>query len=561
MLTAILVERLGVIERAELELGPGSIVLTGETGAGKTLVVSAASLLLGARADRSLVRSGSEDAFVQGRFLIPREHPAAALLEARGVPLSSDADEVEVVVSRSISSDAKGNRTRVNGILTPLNLLAELGSYLVEIAGQNEHTQIGSPTQQRILLDRYAGTESLAERVAVSVQRSRAAAAHAEKLENEERSRVREADSLRHEIEEIQRAEVVEGELEHLEAQVKKLERAAELSGGLDRVEELLRGEGGVEEKLSEAESILGRVADIDPGLHELGERLSSSRVEIGDVAGDVVTAAPEGDPSALDQMRARIGLLRGLRRKYGEDEAAVLAHAARARQRIEELEDADARTAESRHEAEAAAQAAAAAASELTSRRSAAAPELARSVCARLAALAMPEAEFQVEISPCEIYEGGAENVIFKISANPGEQPTALRKVASGGELARIALALGLAATGRHARTMIFDEIDAGVGGAAAAEVGRSLAELAAAGTQVIVVTHLPQVAAFADEHHSVLKEVAGGRTRAVVRRIVGEERVTEVTRMLAGLPESERGRDHARELLELAGSGAPAG
>ena len=556
MLTELVVEGLGVIERAELALQPGCSVLTGETGAGKTLVVAGLGLLLGDRADRSIVREGATEGRVEGRWILPSTHPSVERLVAEGV-LADDGGEVEVVIHRTVAVDARSAKARVNGRLVTIKLLEEIAPALVEIAGQHQHQRIGNSAWQRHTLDRFAGTDvsALAEELRAVMRDLARAARTLEELETGERSRRREADILSYEIAEIETAAVVEGESTRLVEDAAKLENAETFALAFEQATESLRGEGGAEESLNRAMDALEGTVAKDPGAGPLLDRLRTSALDIADVAAELGARTTIPDPEALEEVRARIDQLSRLRRKYGDDEAQVLSYLERSRSRLLELASDDESIATLEKERNELTSRAGELAAQLRKHRDKAAPRLQDAVTRSLEELALAGARFEVVLEPTDLYEGGTERVSFLVSANPGEAPRPISKVASGGELSRISLALHLLVSDAAASTMVFDEVDAGVGGQAARSVGRALSKLGQRTTaQVLVVTHLPQVAAFADAHYRVSKAVGGERTRATVERVEGEERVAELSRMLAGLPESERAREHAQELLDMA-------
>lgn len=558
MLTDLVVSDLGVIDRAEVEFREGSTALTGETGAGKTLVVAALGLLLGERADRSMVRAGTARALVEGRWELSPEHPVVALLTEHGLLEDPLSEPVELLVSRSVDASGGSSRCRINGSLIPARLLGQICGELVEITGQHLHRWIGRPEWQRGLLDRFAGDESLAlaAQVAERVRQARATDRALAELHATERERTRELDVLRFEIDEIERARLSPGELERLRIEASRLDNAAELAGALGTASERLTAEGGVVGAIGEAERALAGAVELDPEVASLAERLEAARYELDDVAAELRARIAVPDESRLEEARARSAEITRLLRKYGTTEQEVLDYLASAKARLEELggkadESAslEARTAALWGEARDVAE-------RLSHSRRAAVDRLQKAVLARLSELAMPDADFVVQIDEHELSEGGAETITFLLSANPGEPPKPLTKAASGGELSRTALALQLVAADAGAtgvgRVMVFDEVDAGVGGEAARSVGACLAELGARGEdQVIVVTHLPQVASCTDHHLKVSKGADGGTTRASVLDLTPDERVEEISRMLAGLPESERAQEHARELL----------
>ena len=570
MLRELVVEGLGVIERAELELRGGCSTLTGETGAGKTLMVAALGLLLGGRSDRALVRQGAPEALIEGRFVVPSGHGAARVLAAHGIEEETSEGEIEIVVTRTVAGDGKGGRARVNGRLVTVAVLGELGAHLVEIAGQHESQGVGAPARQRALLDAFAGTSALASKLADAVGEAKRVRANLDALASSERERERELDLLRYEISEITKAELSEGEFARLAADADRLEHAESIALALGRAIEALDGERGAAETIGAALGEVSAAAEKDPALAEVTMRLEAASLEIADIRSDLGRGLVAPDPQALEETRARLDVIARLTRKYGDDEETaadarspeerVLGYLDRARKRVDELENAESSLGDLRAELDRLLDNAERLGEELTAIRTEAAPRLARALEEKLRELALPAARFEVALKPRELFEGGMETIEFRVAANPGESVRPVAKVASGGELSRIALGLHLLTSRRFegegsARTMVFDEVDAGVGGQAAQSVGRALADLArASGAQVLLVTHLPQVAAFADHHYRVLKESTNERATALVERVTGPERLDELSRMLAGMPESRRAREHAKELLETA-------
>lgn len=564
MLRELVVDGLGVIERAETELGPGSVALTGETGAGKTLVVAALGLLLGGRADRSLIRSGSPEARVEGLFVLPNDHSVVRTLIDHGVLEETHGEVVELLISRSIGLQASSSKARINGRLVTAGLLTELSGRLVEIAGQHEHQRLGAPAYQRAVLDSFAGhaTVELAGRLREVFRTTTALDKELEDLEMGERGRLRELDALRSEIEQIEGAAPTPGERARLMGEAERLEFAAAIAEGVDESLVVLRGEAGIEELAGRAEGLVRALSDHDPVMDGLADRIEATRHELADVAEELRGRAVGPDPHALEETRARLDELAKLRRRYGDTEEEILAHLETCRTRKETIEGMAFNAESLRERRDAARAESGRLAEELSAARSTAAPQLAAEVQRRMSSLALPEASFNVALEEQDLAEAGAERVSFLWAANPGESSRPVGKAASGGELSRLALALHLAVSMQEVTppTMVFDEVDAGVGGEAARAVGRALADLArSSGGQVVVVTHLPQVAAFADVHLKVEKSIEGSSTRASVSLIDGEERVAELSRMLAGLPGSETAQGHARELLDLASSEIP--
>jgi DNA repair protein RecN (Recombination protein N) len=529
MLVELAVRDLGVIEDLRLVLGAGMTVVTGETGAGKTLVVDAIELLVGGRADPILVRAGADEAWVEGRFTVPE-------------PVEGEEDEV--VLARAIPATGR-SRAYVNGRLATIATLAEWGERLVDLHGQHAHQSLLAPAVQRAALDRFAGID-LGPLTAARAD-VRAIEAQLAALGGDERMRAREIDLLRFQVDELAAAAISgPDEDDALDAEESVLadavahQQAAAVGG------DALTGEGGAVDALGVS---LAAVAGRAPfAAHEA--RMRAVAAELTDLASELRAAgeAIADDPERLEAIRARRQLLHELRRKYGESLGEVLAFAEEAGARLAELEQHDRRAAElDAARAEALAREATAAAAVATARRHAA-PPLAAAVQEHLSGLAMARARVAVQVAGPD----PADDVTLELAANPGAAPLPLAKVASGGELARTMLALRLVLTAGPP-TLVFDEVDAGIGGEAAVAVGRSLAALGAE-QQVLVVTHLPQVAAFAHAHVRVTKETGEDRAVARIEQLDDASRVEELSRMLSGQPESKTARDHASELLATA-------
>ncbi len=524
MLVDLSVRDLGVIESAQIELGPGMTALTGETGAGKTLVVGAMALLLGGRGDPAMVRPGAPEAVVEGRF---------------GAPDGSD----ELVLCRAVAAGGR-SRAWVDGRMAPAAALAERAPALVELHGQHAHRALVDPAAQRRALDAFGGVD------VAPLDRGRAAVREAEalvaRLGGDAAARARHADLLRYQVEEIDAASIggedEERRLAEEEDRLAALSAHREAAGHAQAL--LTALDGGAADVLGRARALL----DGPRALAALGERLAAAQVEVEDVAAELRSAVEtwEDDPDRLAQVRARRQLLRELARKYGGDLAAVLAHRDATAAELAGLLDAEVQAGEAARRLDGLRMALAAAQAAVGEARRRAAPSLAAAVEERLRALGMPRARLAVRVGE----DDPGDDVSLLFSANPGEPLLPLAKVASGGELARAMLALRLVLS-EAPPTMVFDEVDAGIGGTAALAVGRALRELARH-HQVVVVTHLAQVAAFADRHLAVTKEVVGERTVARVRPVEGEDRVVELARMLSGRPESATARRHAAELLE---------
>jgi DNA repair protein RecN (Recombination protein N) len=542
VLLELAVRDLGVIPDLRLLISKGMSAVTGETGAGKTMVVDAIELLVGGRADPMLVRTGADEAWVEGRFLL-----RAADREVVG-EFGDDLGDVEVVLARAVPRTGR-SRAYIDGRLATVANLAELGARLVDLHGQHAHQSLLSGTAQRNALDRYGEVDL--EPLQAARGREREIAQELAKLGGDERARAREIDLLRYQVEELDGAGLTgPDEDDELAAEEDVLADASAHREAAATAVAALTDEGGASDPLGAAIAALtGRSP-----FEALEQRLRALAAELADVAVEVRSVAEviDEDPARLEVLRERRQLLHDLRRKYGETLTEVLSEADRLRSRLAELEDHD-RRAEQLDEAQAAAgKDVAAAAATVAAARRAVAPKLAAAVEAHLRELAMPNARLEIRVEG----DDPGDDVVFRLAANPGSDPLPLDKVASGGELARAMLALRLVLTSAPP-TLVFDEVDAGIGGSAAIAVGQALAKLAR-DRQVLVVTHLPQVAAHADAHVQVAKRSDESATVSEATLLDHDERVVELSRMLSGQPDSDTARRHAEELLATAASAA---
>jgi DNA repair protein RecN (Recombination protein N) len=577
VLEEVRITALGVIEDAVLELSSGLTVVTGETGAGKTMVVTGLGLMFGGRADPARVRPGAERATVEGRLRIdPGGLVAQQVLEAGG---ELDDEGRTLIVSRSVSAEGR-SRAFAGGRSVPVSLLTYLAEDLVAVHGQADQQQLLRTARQRQALDRFAGPELHA--VLTDYQRAynrhREVRAELDELTRAARDRAAEAEDLRRGLSEIEQAAPAEGEDGLLLAEEDRLAHADALHAAATTAHEALLGDpasGSFESAdavslLAGARQALEAVADHDPALAGLAGRLSEAAYLVSDVAAELASyvQSVDSDPARLAAVQERRAELTRLIRAYGglapgppgppgaaPDLSAVLAWAKQASSRLTELEGDDDRIAGLADEEARLAAAVAELAGRLTELRRAAADSFAARVTAELTALAMPQARLAVAVIPADDFGPlGADEVEIRLAAHPGAPMLPLSKGASGGELSRVMLAIEVVFAGADpVPTFVFDEVDAGVGGKAAVEVGRRLARLARL-AQVIVVTHLPQVAAFADTHLVIEKADDGSVTRSGLTRLDDAGRVVELSRMLAGLEDSEFGRAHAGELLAAA-------
>ncbi|WP_189134296.1 DNA repair protein RecN [Wenjunlia tyrosinilytica] len=566
------IQRLGVIDDAVVELSPGFTAVTGETGAGKTMVVTSLGLLLGGRADAGLVRIGAKAAVVEGRIAVDGDSPLAARVEEAGGEL----DEGALLISRTVSAEGR-SRAHMGGRAVPVGLLSELGEELVAVHGQTDQQGLLRPARQREALDRYAG-DAVAKplaKYAAAHRRLRDVVAELEQLTTRARDRAQEAGLLRFGLEEIAAAEPRSGEDAELAAEAERLGHAEALASAATTAHTALLGNPedpeGVDANalVAGARRALDAVRLHDPALASLADRLGEVGYLLSDVAGDLAGYADDldADPLRLAAVEERRAVLSQLTRKYGESIDEVLAWAEQGAVRLNELEGDDDRIGELAAERDGLRAELGELAQALTDARTAAAERFAAAVTAELGELAMPHARVAVAVRQTEDAEGlevggrtvafgasGVDEVELQLAPHPGAPARPIAKGASGGELSRVMLAVEVVFAGSDpVPTYLFDEVDAGVGGKAAVEVGRRLARLAKS-AQVIVVTHLPQVAAFADRHLVVVKTDDGTVTRSGVQAMEGEDRVRELSRMLAGLEDSELGRAHAEELLEAA-------
>ncbi|MEV8536810.1 DNA repair protein RecN [Streptomyces sp. NPDC051211] len=569
------IRSLGVIDDAVVELSPGFTAVTGETGAGKTMVVTSLGLLLGGRADPALVRVGSKAAVVEGRIVVRPGAPAALRAEEAGAEL----DDGALLISRTVSAEGR-SRAHVGGRSVPVGLLGELADDLVAVHGQTDQQGLLRPARQRQALDRYAGDAVAVplEKYSAAYRRLRAVAGELEEITTRARERAQEADLLRFGLEEIAAVEPRAGEDVELAAEAERLGHAESLASAALLAHAALAGNPEDPEAVDAntlvagAHRALESVRAHDPAtLGGLAERIGELGILLADVAGELAGYADnlDADPLRLAAVEERRAALTQLTRKYGDSVDSVLAWAEQGSARLLELDGDDERIGELTAERDGLRAELSQLAQALTDARVEAAERFGSAVTSELASLAMPHARVTIDIRQtedpsgdgvevggrCVVYgPSGADEVELLLAPHPGAQPRPIAKGASGGELSRVMLAVEVVFAGSDpVPTYLFDEVDAGVGGKAAVEVGRRLAKLAKS-AQVVVVTHLPQVAAFADRQLLVEKTNDGSVTRSGVTVLEGEDRIRELSRMLAGQEDSETARAHAEELLAAA-------
>ncbi|MDO5077326.1 DNA repair protein RecN [Corynebacterium sp.] len=565
MLAEITIENLGVIPAVSAELHPGLTVLTGETGAGKTMVVSGLRLLCGGRADASRVRAGASQAVVEGRFVVD-EAPTESQTIVRQVVAAAggSADENgEFIASRVVNASGR-SRAHLGGRAVPAATLHEFSVELLAIHGQNDQLRLLSPERQLEALDRL--DPQISELLVEYREHYRVWRALAKDLQERTSNRrelAQEVDRLQFAINEIEQVKPQPNEDAELQATIRRLQDVDTLRE--EAATALAAIDGDVEAASEElvASDLLGRACasltgSDDPALRELADRLAELTSALGDISaelGQFLSDLPE-DVQSLEQLLQRQQQLKQLTRKYAPDIDGVLAWREKAERKLKSIDISSDAVAQLQQRVSAAEKKMLACATKLTKARTDAAKELGKQVTEELHGLAMPKTSFVVELRTVQPGKFGVDEVEFLLAPTLDATPRPLASSASGGELSRVMLALEvILAAGNTGTTLVFDEVDAGVGGRAAVEIGRRLARLAVR-NQVLVVTHLPQVAAFADAHLHVSKDVGEANATAGLEQLHGERRVAELARMLAGLEDTDTGRAHAAELLEMAES-----
>lgn len=550
---------LGVIADATLPIGRGFTAITGETGAGKTMVVTGLGLLLGQRADSGAVRSGAAQAAVEGVWLVPEDGAVAARVREAGGDVEPVGEgTAELYLGRTVSSEGRGRAT-VGGRTAPAGVLADLADDLVVVHGQSDQLRLKTSSAQRDALDRFGGEPVQTARAAYRTAWDtwRALDAELTALTGDRDDRAREAERLRAAIAEIEAAAPVVGEEDELARRAERLANAEELRIAAVTAHAALSNDDGspdVITLLAEARRALERISDSDDALAAIGElvadlgyRATDASVALSGYLADLDESGPH-ELAAVDERR---GVLAGLARAHGSVDAAI-ALLETGSARLVELDDDDDRLERLTIRRDAAAVDLDQAADALTAARREAAERLGAAVTEELHALALPDARLTVEVAPAAAAGHGRDEVSILLAPHPGADPRPVSRGASGGELSRVMLAIEVVIAGVDpVPTFVFDEVDAGIGGAAAIEVGRRLARLAES-SQVIAVTHLAQVAAFAGNHLTVVKGNDGSVTASSVRRLDGAEREAEMARLLSGLSDSDAALTHARELLE---------
>jgi DNA repair protein RecN (Recombination protein N) len=561
MLEELHVQNYALIDRVHLEFAPGFNVLSGETGAGKSILIGALSLLHGARADTSAIRTGSDEAMVSGVFRVAGNREAVQWLAERGI----EPEDGTILVRRTVKRQGRGQIYIQSAPVTRADL-EQLTSLMFDLHGQHEHQSLLSEDNHRTLLDRYAGLEEEANELRERFSELSTLKRRAEKMRASEQERLREIDILQFAVNEIDDADLTVGEEEELDTERRVLSQHEKLFGLLDHIYELTaENRGGSLANLRAARDAMESVVQIDETLSSQASRLADAFYEVEDVAETIrdYRNAMEFSPQRLEACENRLVLIHKLEKKYGATIEDVLRYRDEAQGQLESLDNWEEDKADLEERIKALERDVLSAARSLSDRRKGAAVELGTAVESTVQNLGMAKTSFVVAVEQRASASGrpicgphGIDSVAFRITPNPGEPLKPLSEIASGGEISRVMLALKTAlAEVDHLFTLVFDEIDAGIGGEIALSVGHHLKELAGH-KQVLCITHLASIAARADNHITVAKNVVNGRTTTQVDRIAGERRIEEIARMLAGDKDASVSRQHAEELLRKFGA-----
>ena len=554
MLSLLHIENIAVIEQADITLGSGFHVLTGETGAGKSIVIDAISAILGERASRDMIRTGCDSALVTALF---RGVPELDWFAQTQTPYDPD----ELQIARRIHADGR-NSCRVNGRPVTVALLRQLGLQLIQIHGQHDSQQLFDEQTHLTLLDSFARNEADRASYAAAYEAMQAVRSELASLQMDEGEKLRRTETLQHQIDEITAARLQPGEEEQLLERRRLLQNAEKLTDCVQEASAALSGGDeslGAASLLTEAARALNRAGGVSPQLSALAARLDELMYNVQDAADELrdLRDGFEFSPEELEQLESRLDVIHRLKRKYGGSAADVLAYCSRAQEELDAMVFADERMARLASQLAQLEDKAHAAAQVLHESRQAAAQRLQGRMMDELAQLDMPRIRFECEFSPCPLGETGGDAVRFLMSANAGEALKPRSRIASGGELARIMLAMkNVLAENDHVQTLIFDEVDAGVSGRAAQKVAEKLADLART-RQVLCVTHLPQLAARADRHYLVSKHESGGRSFTSVENLDFAGRREELARIIGGAEITETTRRSAEEMLRGHGAG----
>lgn len=552
MLTSLKIENVAIIESAAIEFGCGLNVLTGETGAGKSIVIDSINAILGERTSREIIRTGAQSAKVYAVFEDVNEK-VKAFLDENGI----DCEDGVLIINRTLNRDGK-NICRLNGAPVTVSMLRELGGELIDIHGQHDSQSLLSPEKHCGFVDGFAENSGLISDYREKYRRLCEIRNSLKKLTTDESSKSQRIDFLTYQIDELEKSDITPGERDELKARKALINNSQKVMESLNTAYMALKADGAGIDMISNAESEISNASEYMESLGEASEKITDIRYELDDIAELVRDAMSEieFDPSELDDIEERLDLLYRLSKKYGETEEEMLDYLAKAREELDSIAFSEEKVKELQKQEKTALAEAEAAADRLTESRKNAGEKLSKAICSELEFLDMPNVRFVANIEDIGLTENGRDSVEFLISANVGEEPKPLAKIASGGELSRIMLAIkNVLAETDGVDTMIFDEIDTGVSGRAAQKIAMKLRS-ASKGRQVICVTHLAQIAAQGDVHLYISKSVSDGKTYTNIKSLIEEERVSEIARIMGGMEITRLQLESAREMLANAGN-----
>lgn len=552
MLTSLKIENVAIIESAAIEFGCGLNVLTGETGAGKSIVIDSINAILGERTSRDIIRTGAQSAKVYAVFEDVNER-VRNFLDENGI----DCEDGVLIINRTLSREGK-NVCRINGAPVTVSMLREIGGELIDIHGQHDNQSLLSPEKHCGFVDSFAGNADLIADYREKYGRLCEIRSKLKKLTTDESSKSQRIDFLTYQIDELEKAEITIGERDELKARKSLINNLQKVIESLNIAYEALKADGAGIDMITDAESEIANASAYMETLGEASEKITDIRYELEDIAETVRDAMTEVDfdPSELEDIDERLDLLYRLSKKYGDTEEEMLEYLEKARAELDNIAFSEERVKELQKQEKEALAETETAACKLTESRKTAGEKLSNAICSELEFLDMPNVRFVVKCSDIGLTENGKDEIEFLISANAGEEPKPLAKIASGGELSRIMLAIkNVLAETDGVDTMIFDEIDTGVSGRAAQKIAMKLRS-ASKGRQVICVTHLAQIAAQGDVHLYISKSVSDGKTYTNIKSLIEEERVAEIARIMGGMEITKLQLESAREMLANAGN-----
>lgn len=552
MLTSLKIENVAIIESAAIEFGCGLNVLTGETGAGKSIVIDSINAILGERTSRDIIRTGAQSAKVYAVFEDVNER-VRNFLDENGI----DCEDGVLIINRTLSREGK-NACRINGAPVTVSMLREIGGELIDIHGQHDNQSLLSPEKHCGFVDSFAGNADLIADYREKYGRLCEIRSKLKKLTTDESSKSQRIDFLTYQIDELEKAEITIGERDELKARKSLINNSQKVIESLNIAYEALKADGAGIDMITDAESEIANASAYMETLGEASEKITDIRYELEDIAETLRDAMTEVDfdPSELEDIDERLDLLYRLSKKYGDTEEEMLEYLEKARAELDNIAFSEERVKELQKQEKEALAETETAACKLTESRKTAGEKLSNAICSELEFLDMPNVRFVVKCNDIGLTENGKDEIEFLISANAGEEPKPLAKIASGGELSRIMLAIkNVLAETDGVDTMIFDEIDTGVSGRAAQKIAMKLRS-ASKGRQVICVTHLAQIAAQGDVHLYISKSVSDGKTYTNIKSLIEEERVAEIARIMGGMEITKLQFESAREMLANAGN-----